>query len=353
MKRIFIIEIVPNEFVAITKGAQAANNFCTHLIDSDVFDHAYSIVPSKLYVNGIQSTDKITYYHGNPNHSHFFKHLKMVWCNIKCSIDCRKAQNIWMYNICHANILCFLILKYIFRKNIYAILLDYTPDDNRFHLQHYYPLFLKSTKGLISLSQRINFRHKNIIYKAGVMSLDKIRRFYPTKFNEKLVFLFCGNMGNHTGFPLVIDVFSEMANCELYISGKNPSIDVDFSKYPNIHYLGYMEYDDFIKLYEKVDVCLSFRNPSYPENYYNFPSKIIEFFSQNKIVLSTLDYPELQGFKYICCKYDRDSVIDCINHLLSMPDEQLNKYRNNSEMLINNYSVESWKEAMVKLEENT
>ena len=352
MSRNFIIEIIPDEVVATMKGAQAANNFCNNLLSGDLFDNVYSLAPVNFYFINSGANDKIRYFTGNPRRPRVMKILSSIKNNIICAIINRKAETIWFYNLCQANIVCYLILRYLFRVKCFVLLLDYTPDSNILRFQHYYPYFIESSHGVISLSQRVNIKHLNIKFKAGVWNKDKILQFQPLPSKKKLTFLFCGNMGNHTGFPLAIETFSKMIDCELFISGKNPSIEVDYGKYNNIHYLGYMEYDEFMKLYERVDVCLSFRNPSYPENLYNFPSKIIEFFSQNKIVVSTIDYPELEGFKYIKCQYDIDDVILKIEKILSMSLDELNDYRNNQSSLIENFSVESWSNTINVVESN-
>ena len=347
--RSFICSIIPNELVARLKGQQAANNFCGYLIDNGVFDHVFSLVPPHYFNDSIKNSDKIIYFYGAEKTVRCLKILKLIINNVNCAWKSKNSDNIWFYNICNTNLLCYIILRYIFKKNVYAILLDYTPVSNVFSFSHYFPFLYKNSKGLISLSDRIGFEHSNMSVKAGVIAKEKIKPL-TINISREYNFLFCGNMGEHTGFPLAIEVFKELPNINLFISGKAACIDVDYSKYPNIHYLGYMEYDDFLKLYDKVDVCLSFRNPSFPENSYNFPSKILEYFCYNKIVISTMKYKELNGFDYILVDYNKDSVIKMIKKIVATSKQEMALYIDNRKALKSEFSVESWLKCICLIE---
>lgn len=352
-KRCFILNIGPTSLVAKYKAAQAANNFSFNLIDGGAFDKSYSVVPPFIYDDDIKhnTDEKIEYLSGSPNLPMLLKKVYALLLNIVCAIKARKYDNIWFYNIGPGNVLCFLLLKYIFRKSVFAILLDYTPEPSKLKLQHYYLGLLEKANGIISLTGRVELINQNKIVKAGVMSVEKIRPFYLRQKKSKPVFLFCGNLRALAGYPLLIKVFSELPDVELYITGKNPAIEVDFSNFPNIHYINkYLEYEDFLEVYNKVDVCLSFRDPSYPENMYNFPSKIIEFFSFNKIVLSTIYYPELESFKYLWCEFDKDAIKRSILKIFNWDNNTINYYSDNREELIKHFSVESWISAFETIE---
>lgn len=350
--RTFICNIVPNSVVTELHAAQAANNFCFNLIDNNCFDECYSIVPVSWYHKDVVDGANIKYLNGNPNNSRFFKYLSFVTANFRCAWLARKSNSVWFYNVCMANIICYILLLFVFRRKCNVVLLDYTPSKNKTSLQYYIPYFMSKAHGIIALSQRMAFSHHNIIYKAGVISKDKIKEVINSLSKNKLTFLFSGNLGNHTGFPLALEVFKEMPQCQLLISGHG-KVDVEsLSSFPNIQFLGYMEYGEYLKMYEKVDVCLSFRNPEYPENEYNFPSKILEYFCYGKFVLSTIEYPELKDFRYLHCNYDKECVKQKIKEIINMDMDTYNKYRDNRLSLMEAFSVDSWKQAFLTIEQN-
>lgn len=348
--RLFICNIVPNKLVVELKAPQAANNFCFNLIRNNCFDYTFSIVPPSYNNPKIKSEDGIKYFHGTMYKKGLLGVLHYVYLNIKCAIEARKADRVWFYNICKANIICYIILRFLFGKRIYVILLDYTPNNRKSSLQYYLPYLYRKSFGVISLSERTTIHNKNMQYKAGIIESSQIKDIDDKLPARKLRFLFSGNLDIHTGFFLAVEVFKELPEWDLYISG-NGNVNVnDFVAYPNIHYLGYLPYSEYLKLYDEVDICLSFRNPDYTENDNNFPSKILEYFSQGKVVLSTINYPELKDFHYFCCNYSKREIIKTINKIISLQNNELRHYRNNRKALLNNFSVESWREAFEKAE---
>lgn len=349
--RTFICNIVPNNLVAELKVSQAANNFCFNLIDHNCFDSSFSIVPTSWYHNDIKNAKNITYFSGKSNYSKVHRFLCLVFYNILCAWKARKSEHIWFYNICFPNIICFIILSFLFKKQCNVILLDYTPCNSKFSIQYLILSLIRHANGVIALSQRMSLLHKNIAFKAGVIASNKIRDIKCDESHKnKLVFLFSGNLSKHTGFPLALEVFKDMPQSTLLISGPG-NIDVnELSNYPNINYLGYLDYQEYLKMYDKVDVCLSFRNPAFPENEYNFPSKILEYFCLGKIVISTIEYPEIAGFKYLHCDYNKNAIIKVIKELQNMDLHTFNAYKDNREMLKQEFSVDSWIQTIIKIE---
>lgn len=352
MSRSLICNVIPNELVHIVKSSQAVNNFCFNLIDNNCFDKVYSIVPLSYSDDRIVSDKSVKYFANKKYGNKILGIISLIIGNVKCAFNARKTDTIWFYNIVNANILSYLLLRYIFRKNVFVILLDYTPCYNKFSIQAYIPDLIKKSYGLISLSSRTEITHENIDYIAGIIPVNKISADIIIP-NKKLKFLFSGNMGRHTGFGLVLDVFKNLPECELYVSGSGELSTTDFSPFKNIKYLGYLSYEKYLKLYAKVDVCLSFRDPEFAENNNNFPSKILEYFSYNKIVLSTINYPELKCFKYFSCDYELTEVMKTIKQIGSLDKDVLKLYYDNSDALKNNFSEIKWINTLNKIEENS
>lgn len=348
--RILICNIVPNHLVVKLRASQAPNNFCINLIENNAFDRVISLVPPSYFDEDIFDENCIKYLGGKSSNGILLKKLRTVWNSVKAAWMVRGADSVWFYNICLANIITYILLRFVFRSHVYAILLDYTPEENKFLPNHYIPWLYSKACGMISLSERTKIRHSNFICKAGIIPSNRIKTVETYEQSKRLSFLFSGSLDNYTGFPLALEAFKQLPDYELYISGIGEVDEQELKQYPNIHYLGYMSYDDYLHFYEKVDVCLSLRNPDFEENMNNFPSKILEYFSYGKIVLSTLEYPELLDFEYSLCKYDIEDLKRAIIHLQSASIETLNALCNNRNALITNFSEESWKSAFSKLE---
>ena len=89
-----------------------------------------------------------------------------------------------------------------------------------------------------------------------------------------------------------------------------------------------MKYNDYISLLkDKIHICLSLRNPEYKENENNFPSKILEYFSYNKLVISTIKYPEIDSANNISINYNINELLKAISSIQKEP-YLLNNYSN-------------------------
>ncbi len=344
LSRLFICSVLPNSLIKQVKSPQASNNFCFDLINNDCFNEVFSIVPPSYFHDELKKTyDNVKYFSYRRSSSRIFGFVVVFFLNIKCAINARKYKNIWFYNILNSNFFCYILLRFFFRKKVYVIFADYTPSTSLFTLNYYIPFLLKKACGMVSLSSRTLLNNKNIQYLAGILPLSKITNRHFEK-KERFTFLFSGVLGDHTGLKLAIETFKLLPEFTLIISGIGSIDDAQFLGYKNIKYLGYLLYSDYLKLYDKVDVCLSLRDPNYAENANNFPSKIVEYFSQNKIVISTIDYPELRNFNYFKCEYNAHLLSDLIVVIQNMSEHELVKYANNNRSLADEFSEKKWKD---------
>lgn len=169
----------------------------------------------------------------------------------------------------------------------------------------------------------------------------------PTHGN--ITFLFSGTLTPVTGYDMALKVFSQVPEAELYISG-NGTFPDEYRKYSNIHFMGNMEYQDYLNLLESVIVCLNLRNPYLPENNNNFPSKILDYLSRQKIVLSTISYPEIEGANYILTDFNEIELIKKIKEIVMLGTEHLAISSNNTLFLRKQFSVTSWKEMIQSID---
>lgn len=90
-----------------------------------------------------------------------------------------------------------------------------------------------------------------------------------------------------------------------------------------------MKYEDYLCLLDSATICLNLRNPNLPENNNNFPSKVLDYFSKGKIVLSTISYPEIKGANYILSEYNEAAITKSIQDIINMDINELLKYSDN------------------------
>lgn len=346
--RCLICTIIPDKLIKQFNASQASNNFCNNLVEYVDFDCVYSLWPPSYKLNSDFIDDNNLIRHINNKGTNTLSTIYSYIVNsIFLACNAKSHSSIWFYNICNSNLLTYLILRYIFRKKIFIILADHTPG-KKISIQHLIEYLLKSASGLISLSSRTQITNKNKINIAGILPSNKISSIIkaPTSKN----FLFSGSLSSVTGFEMAIDVFSNIPNAQLYISG-NGKFPSEYAKYENIHFLGMLDYQNYLELFSKIDICLNFRNPYLPENNNNFPSKVLEYFSKNKVVLSTIDYPELVDFKYIKVPFNKKDIINNINYILSN-NIDLKCYQDNRQALKNNFSEIKWQEAIINIEKH-
>lgn len=225
---------------------------------------------------------------------------------------------------------------------------DYTPSNNIFSFQYFIGRLINIADGIISLSSRSCFKFKrNQKILPGIID-DKMLGDNVNP-NKKIIFLFSGTLSKITGFEMALKTFSKIPQAQLYISGNGSFLD-DYACFKNIHFMGNLEYDKYLELLNSSTVCLNFRDPKLAENNNNFPSKILDYFSRGKIVLSTIMYPEIDGANYLYCSFNETSIINMVNEILKMPIPELKKYSYNNEFLKNNFSLDAWKKAFKAIE---
>lgn len=351
--RIFVTHISPKDKIIEYGISLSASNFNYNLIESNCFDKVYSIYPG--FVKG--KLDKVD--------DDSFEAIYSSW-RWKGKIKQRLARfieqyrlfrkipknaKVWYYNLNTLNILLILLLK-LFKPSVQQniIILDFTPDlpFNKRVL----PLINKM-HGRISLSMYQKFNQHNLVCMPGVVPIQN--NTYPTIAEIKREFLLSGALKeNITMLSMVLDAFAEMPELTLHISGvlidhKEKMMEYA-NKYPNIHFHGKMPFDDFKALLSSVPFSLNTRKPSAPENLCNFPSKVIEAILYNRIIISTIHYPQLDGINYFEVASDKETFKQDILHIAAMDDVQLLHYANQGNKAIERFNASRWDEVMTQIE---
>lgn len=351
MERIFITHIVPQDKILKYNLSIAACNFSLNLINGNVFDKVYSILPT--FVRGEVEPFEGLVYSSLRNRGKVLSKFAPFLENLKLFRIIPSNSSIWYYNCTVLNALLIIMLK-VFRPSVKQnmIILDYTPSTrliDRFLLQ-----LTNRMNSVIKLADSPLFTCKNADCLPGVVPVDSPS--YPKITQIKKEFLISGVLSeNISMLSMLLRAFSKMSEMTLHITGK--ALDLKLikkytDKYNNIIYHGMVPYDDYLRILHDTPFLLSTRNPDSPENQCNFPSKIIEALLHNRIIISTLHYNQLEGINYWKVSSNENDFINDIRKIIEQPANILLKYANQSDLVKQKYNVDIWEKMMVKLENN-
>lgn len=349
MKRTLVCNYLPQQYLRKLKASQAANNFCYRLFTGNCFDDVRSILPVSYYIPE-KLQDANVHFYQVARKNKILSLLYYLILSLKLCWDVKKSKSIWFYNIVPSNVLSFIFLTYVMRKNTFVILADYTPSTRKWSLQSLIGKLLEHSQGMISLSDRTvygNKKHFRVI--AGVIDKSLFNFSRPEqKPKDHPIFLFSGTLSKVTGFEMALKVFAKVPKATLYISG-NGVLPEEYSKFSNIHFCGNMPYSDYLNLLESATVCLNLRDPQLPENCNNFPSKVLDYMTMGKIVLSTMKYPEIEGTYYVYCPFSESDLAGTIETIATGGVASLCAH-SNMDFLKEHFSPEAWSSTMEEIE---
>lgn len=346
--RIFVTHIVPLNKVMEYKLSMAACNFSYNLINGGTFDKVYSILPTFIKGN-MNPFDGLIYSLWRKNK--ILYRFAPIWENIKLFYRIPANASIWYYNVTFLNALLIILIK-IFRPKVkqQIIILDYTPSEKK--IDRFYLWLVNHVDGTIRLAESKLFTCSNSVCLPGVVPINS--PIYPLITKVSKEFLISGALGeNISMLSMLLSAFSQMPDMILHITGRAPNINLVkkyTDRYNNIIYHGMVTYDEYLNILHNVPFLLSTRNPNFPENQCNFPSKIIEALLHNRIIISTLYYSQLAEIRYFkVSSIEKDFILD-IQHIADMSQNELLYYSNQSDITKNLFSVEVWKDWMSKIE---
>lgn len=351
--RIFVTHICPKDKIIEYGISLSASNFNYNLIEGDCFDKVYSIYPgfTKGKLEKLDDETFETVYSSWRWKGKLRQRLARFIEQYRLFKKIPRKSKVWYYNLSTLNVLLIILLK-IFKPSVQQniIILDFTPDlpFNKRVL----PL-INRLHGRISLSAYKNFNQRNLVCMPGVVPAQNNLR--PQVATVKREFLLSGALKENIAMhSMVLDAFAEMPELTLHISGvlidHKEKTESYSRKYPNIHYHGKMPYDEFNALLSAVPFSLNTRKPSAPENLCNFPSKVIEALLYNRIVISTIHYPQLDGISYFEVSAEKELFKQQILQIAAMDDAELLRYANQGQNAIKRYSTERWNEVMTQIE---
>lgn len=354
MSRIFISHIAPKDKILEYKLSSAACNFSYNLMSGRAFDKVYSILP--VYVQGkkeFPENGNVEYIYSSWRWGNrILRKLAAIQENITIFRKIERGSSIWLYNMTMLNVWLVMLLRW-FKPSVKVnvIVLDFTPGEKH---SNFFLSQINKCHGRILLANSPLFDKKNSAILPGVTPHDDTIQ-YPVITEIKKDFLLSGVLSENIAMlSMVLPAFSKLPGCTLHITGMaddDTLIKEYASKYPNIIYHGKVRFEEYLELLGNTPILLSTRNPEFPENQCNFPSKIIEALLHNRIVVSTLHYPQLDGINYFEVSHDVDDFVRDIGNITSLQENQLLTYANQSYVVAKRFSTEVWNETMKRIEE--
>lgn len=358
MDRIFITTILPTKQISQYKLSFAACNFSFNLMSGGGFSKVYSILP--LFVSGEMESSVFSDTRFELENCHTLRRKGGRFTLLAALVEqwrifkkIPRGSSIWTYNLNTLEAFLFILLK-LFKPSVKVnvIVLDFTPVVKGFGLNKLYLKLINSADGIISLSYNPLFTCKNKIVLPGVVPADAGNE--PLLENPNNKFMLSGALNEVIAqTSMVLKAFSELPECELHITGTidDDSMIRDYAqRFPNIIYYGKLPFDKYMKVMHECTFQLSTRNENYPENLCNFPSKVIETLLHNRIVVSTIEYKQLDGINYFKTTSDPEFFKQHIRELLTLSESTLLRYANQGKLVAKKFSTSVWNESMSKIE---
>jgi len=101
--------------------------------------------------------------------------------------------------------------------------------------------------------------------------------------------LYCGSLDHWRGlvfFKRVLDCLRE-TNIKFIVCGKTKNLESLFSGYKNVDFRGFVSNEELHLLHKQATLFVNTRDPNLGNNKLNFPSKVVNYLSYGKPVVST------------------------------------------------------------------
>lgn len=362
MSRIFVGQFISEEESLLDKRiSQAGNNYQLKFIDMLSPEMSISLYPIFLKNKAksiIGKRDVIVINNQSILPQALNKICRLLFDTIEALNLILKSNidNVFFYNIDKQNILIIWLTKILFKKNVYIVLADYPYFQNKSLFDKFANTVIRKIDGVITLNSNtsVNRNQKNL---PGLLRSNEIFYNTITRLNKNV--LLSGSLGFSTGIEIALQTFSKKPDYNLYITGRPyniPESEFDMlinsytRKYNNIKYLGLLDFDGYKEVLNKCDIALSLRNPKDQEHRYNFPSKILEYLSHSKLVISSLHYSDLPKEFVFYSEFDVVSLHQQLDEIIGMDSNTIMNLKGSIfNYLKNNYTEEALRNICTQL----
>jgi len=302
----FISNIVPESVIIdVDDYSFAAQYYQKKVAEIYPFDKVLSIVFTKDTIGAEQSGNHIFFIYKNTNK--LLNILKNIWEVLKIVPF---ASNVVFYNLSYRTILQLKFLKFFKKCKCYVIVADYThittrkPTVNKI-FQAAINLTIHKSDGTLVLNPNITINSNSICQEAIVLDDWIDQKIINENTIEPFSILFSGSIGITTGVEVAIKAMRFLENYTLFITGRLYDIDEEYllnyianNSIGNVLYLGKLNKDAYLQRLAKSEFALSLRDSNNIDHQFNFPSKITEYLSFNKKVISTINYTSVSDMIY-------------------------------------------------------
>jgi glycosyltransferase involved in cell wall biosynthesis len=149
---------------------------------------------------------------------------------------------------------------------------------------------------------------------------------HPGKDEDK-TFLFASTLDDQRGLPVLLEAMRYLKeDCRLYITGQGELEDTLKELQDNrIQYLGYLSYEEYREILKKSHVCICAQKSKASFGQVSFPSKIFEYLSAHKLVITSDVADAAEYLKDAALVYTDDDpkqLADCMREALAIYDNE-------------------------------
>jgi hypothetical protein len=243
-----------------------------------------------------------------------------------------KITNIFFYNLDKQNSTIIFIVKFLLKCKVYIIVADFSTYKNKSNFDKFCNWLLSKINGVIVFNSNIKVNYNQRI-SPGLISENEI--VFPHKHNLNKNVIMSGSLGATNGLEIVLNAFKRKSDWNLYITGRLyrytenefNSLIQDCHQYKNIHYMGLLSYEQYLNILDKCDITISLRNPNDLEHQYNFPSKILEYLSKSKLVISSILYDDLPKEFLFHSDFNPIALNKVLDKISSLDSDYINKLK--------------------------
>lgn len=184
-----------------------------------------------------------------------------------------------------------------------------------------------------NIEKKLRKKQRFVLMEGGI-DRELYDSFHYTEHAEGMpvTLLYSGLLSPVTGVDKLLEVMRNIKNpgIRLLISGKGgleEQVRQATEEDARIQYLGHLPYEEYVKWLGKADVLLNPRNMELPENWNNFPSKIMDYLAAGKVIISTkfVGWEKFQEYIIFCDTYEE--MTEAVEKF--MPEEQQETFEKN------------------------